>query len=734
MADLNQPAIPQVLLGAPPAASNQGQGQGQAHLPLPLPPMVIPGQVQAPAAAGQGARHRSFASLYSDQNCDPLWDSAGTIMQRYDPMRADPVGAAALMASISGDPSRPGTYLCCSTVHNTPRIYLVHMLSRYPPAIDGRETPWDNHIFGYLGDLVQDQPIHVLLPDTIFEIMAPVNVYDEETLAQELPHLANGTFFSRGRVQQDNVIPITTRQLMYLPTKYAPLLISNQGYTPQEVWGRLLPQMQQDGLLVAAAPIVAWLRVTLHATAPQNTGPPATSITLKVPALNQDLSQHRTQIRILTGLGGLTPGFEASLATMANALVMQNNEARNTRMAKELERDQPTLPSAKFNMLFSSLKQMLNVAEEENLPEFWFALAAAPKKQEFSTVRDYLDKYARSPNAFLAVAPIPNPKLLTDLTSATFVADNDDDIKTGIQPFIAMDGSAAYRQATQELARSYTVLAERDVSLSYYDWDSFKIPKDLRSYPTNFYELEQNLGVFGNLIGAIIAETHPITVAYRPFWSAFTRRYRAKLHTEMDERRILKPVHLLRSIQLLCFNWFHARKEGQAAPPNFLKILEKISLSNYSIPNLPLPLYQLVNPRPPPNLKTPGLTPTDDSSVTGNSNVSGLTNPTMATGYTGLTADTRRTALTVHNTNPNANLQSLLPTNVRIKDLLGPDEAPRGTAGTPLCLSFHLRGICSSNCRRKSDHERPLSAADKDTLSNWVVDQLARRRAAGAIP
>jgi hypothetical protein len=90
--------------------------------------------------------------------------------------------------------------------------------------------------------------------------------------------------------------------------------------------------------------------------------------------------------------------------------------------------------------------------------------------------------------------------------------------------------------------------------VSLTDWDNFKVPKDLRSFPINFFELEQNLGVFGNLLGAILGETHPLTVAYRPFWSAFQKRFRTRLHQEIDERRVIKPVHILRNIQLLCFN------------------------------------------------------------------------------------------------------------------------------------------------------------------------------------
>ncbi len=442
-------------------------------------------------------------------------------------------------------------------------------------------------------------------------------------------------------------------------------------------------------MLADAAPIIAWLRATLHATPPNNGSPPATAITITAPFMDQDLSAHRSQIRILTGLGSLTTGVETSLTAVANALVAHNAEARTARLVNEMERDQPVMPSAKFNMLFTSLKSMLNVQEENALPKFWFTLAAAPKKQEFSTVRDFLDNYSRGANAFLAVAPIPTPKLLTDLTSATFVADNEDDLKTGIQPFVAMDGSAAYRQATQEMARAYTVLAERDVSLSFSDWDNFKLPKDLRSFPTSFFELEQNLGVFGNLIGAILGEQHPITVAYRPFWTAFCRRFRTRLHDEIDEHRIIKPVHILCHIQLLCFNWFHAKKDGlQPEAPNFLKLLEKISLSIYTLPTLPLPLYQLINPRPQPNPTIAGAgTVTDDSTTVSGSTVSTLTNQTTPTGPTQLTV---RTRTPVTNPAQDATLQALLPTTVCIRDLLGPDDAPKNAAGAAHCLAYHL--------------------------------------------
>ena len=136
---------------------------------------------------------------------------------------------------------------------------------------------------------------------------------------------------------------------------------------------------------------------------------------------------------------------------MANAVANQATEAHTARLAREVEKDQPTLPSTKFNALYHNLKSYLNVTEDENLPDFWFSLAAATKRQEFSIVREALDAFSRTDLAYLNTAPIPTPKLVSDLTTITFVSDHPDDLKTGIQPFLVMDGSEEFRLAVQDM-------------------------------------------------------------------------------------------------------------------------------------------------------------------------------------------------------------------------------------------------------------------------------------------
>jgi len=171
--------------------------------------------------------------------------------------------------------------------------------------------------------------------------------------------------------------------------------------------------------------------------------------------------------------------------------------------------------------------------------------------------------------------------------------------------------------------------------------------------------------------------------------------------------------------------------------PQFTDILERVSLYLYTNPILPPALYQLIAPRPPNirltiqtgSIQTPGAaTISDDASS--QSGVSALT---------GNTGDTTRTQQSKYGTpvsNPNLDptLVALLPPTVRIKDLIGNDEPPKNETGGRMCLSFHLRGLCFTNCRRTADHTRPLTQIDKTVLFNWVIDTLAKWRAAGTIP
>ena len=239
------------------------------------------------------------------------------------------------------------------------------------------------------------------------------------------------------------------------------MLLSPKGYSPREAYGILSEAFLAETLdAEVATPILTWLRLSMHATRQNNAGPPVVAIAITSPFSDEDLLAHRATVlnQFLPNRSAPAQGLEAALTHFVMAVTTQATKDRNARFARDLECEQPTTPGTKFGMLLDSLKKMLNVQEEPELPEFWFQFAAAKKKQEFSILWEFLESYSRSEHAFINMAPIATPKLHSDLSTITFVADHHDNLKTGIRPFAVMDRSEEFGASAMELSRSFGLL------------------------------------------------------------------------------------------------------------------------------------------------------------------------------------------------------------------------------------------------------------------------------------
>jgi hypothetical protein len=94
-------------------------------------------------ALPQVQRYDAFTTLYHDGTKDPLLDRAAAVTARFDAMATAPQDADTLLEMTIGNPSIPRTFLCCASLHAKAkyRVYLIHALSKYVPAMDGKVTP-----------------------------------------------------------------------------------------------------------------------------------------------------------------------------------------------------------------------------------------------------------------------------------------------------------------------------------------------------------------------------------------------------------------------------------------------------------------------------------------------------------------------------------------------------------------------------------------------------------------
>jgi hypothetical protein len=211
--------------------------------------------------------------------------------------------------------------------------------------------------------------------------------------------------------------------------------------------------------------------------------------------------------------------------------------------------------------------------------------------------------------------------------------------------------------------------------------------------------------------------------------------YRQELQQVVDHKGWLKPAHLLRSIQLICYNWFNQKKHCLTpSTPDFAQLLQMITLNTYMLPWLPPVLHKLAHPRSvgPSNFPhrklvlswahraaVPLVSPQSQASRL--LPALALNPPPPPTGGSATKGEAR--GKYIANLTPDPKLVGIVPV---IKDLMGKVPPPVLDNGSQLCLSYHIRQGCWSACRRANTHTNTLTANEKIWLMSYLQTQAQK--------
>jgi hypothetical protein len=240
-------------------------------------------------------RYTTFAAYYGDVTLDPYRGNYRRILERLDPEVNNLITHELLLEQAVGNTVVSQAYLCCALQRDQVRVYCLHVVSRYTGSMDGRETPWDGNSYAYLGDVTQGVITTIELPATAFQSVANIRAKTSDYIITNLdrlgdkglPHIA---------VDDAEATFITKRQIMYLPYRYAALLLKPAGYNLREIWEILYPALVTEDDLQNCAPLLKWLRViSLGTLVPRQANRIRTTsavLTVSVPIANEDLIQH----------------------------------------------------------------------------------------------------------------------------------------------------------------------------------------------------------------------------------------------------------------------------------------------------------------------------------------------------------------------------------------------------------------------------------------------------------
>ena len=114
-----------------------------ADIPPPLQPanILVPGNVVPGNNLQIVPRPKTFTQFYDDASKDPCERNYARVMQRFDPENVNAPAADVLFTQAVGTSGNlHRAYLCCAPTRRGPRIYCIHLPSRFVSALDGHTT------------------------------------------------------------------------------------------------------------------------------------------------------------------------------------------------------------------------------------------------------------------------------------------------------------------------------------------------------------------------------------------------------------------------------------------------------------------------------------------------------------------------------------------------------------------------------------------------------------------
>jgi hypothetical protein len=201
----------------------------------------------------------------------------------------------------------------------------------------------------------------------------------------------------------------------------------------------MLTALLQRNDVVSCTPLIQLMRATSSGTTladPMRIGPPATAIPLQIPPSDEALLLHCHEVlnKALPHLAAPPASPENALSQMATALIVQTNDSRIARDQKIVQDAATKLPSDCFTVTLPVLMEYLQVGNEADLPQIWHNWPNCAKRLEAQVLRDTLDAFARSPDAFSSALPVVMARLVQDLLAFNFIGMSSEDIKWGCTP------------------------------------------------------------------------------------------------------------------------------------------------------------------------------------------------------------------------------------------------------------------------------------------------------------
>ncbi len=613
----------------------------------------------------------------------------------------------------------PHAFLVFQKVSARSEALILHHGAKYPRKI-GAPTPYDNNWYFTGGDVVGGVPVTYQAPN---DLLTPRDAFPANTYTATYINTLVTHDLELEQVVPDGVTNadfadhdlVSTSRGMWIPNSYASLCLG-EGLSPAEVWRRVYPQMLQNGHLTCCSPLLEFLRYQILGTHDTNTAIFNPEVELAQPRLSSGLIRHRKAVLLRnlvptstpsmgvtseSSTGGLDSISPQMLSTIVEALRGHTERApgssSSTTASEKIEK--------RWSVSLDTLLKYTYSQSVDDLQPIFGSLASGPKKEERATLQAGLNQVARSSSSATTAEFTITKDLALSIVEFRWFSGDLDRWDEGLHPGRTIYTSTARAAADQHRLLSYQALIE-DGHLTSTDLEVFRAAQK-HELPSSFLSLDTTLRVYDNLLQLLLRPTHPLKAEFSRFlqgWKDWTIQL-----SEICSQRPGTPAQLLRSIQLHVSVYWQSldgkdRSSALSFPaPDLCHLLTSVRTQSWVPPTLPGTAH----------------TPSTVQSVSNPSHPAGTSAPPATTEA----PPPRQREV---NTSPIAEVQEAVrDRNFRLGDILTNGvRAPRDRSNNEMCLSYHIRFSCFSNCRHARSHHslNPTEqAALKEFVQNHVV-------------
>jgi hypothetical protein len=684
-----------------------------------------------PLAAG--APISTFLEYYSDASQDEFNRQYGAVMNVFESVPGGPTPAQIRELAVN-DPreSSLGFATLVVPAHapaSAGMIYAIHTVSKFTTRLGQPATQWDDRIFGSIGDVVAHQiPITVEIPATsfarhnngnLYRVGHPILMAAMFGADPNLELLGEFHNFDAGTelVQSRNMVPI--------PHRYMRFFIAGP-LTPRQAWELISADVATHNDEAACAPLLTFLRMACTLNAAGDTASPLAFRDLVVPLADTTLVQQRSAL-IAHKLPGLNsaPILAAGqqVAHSLGELVAEQRAARQDQADRQAANSIKTIEEY-FGASTHTLLRICQVANTGLLPPVYQTMADYGRKKERITMQRAIDD-AMSQMGLSQLHFVVTADLANKLSSLMWKA-HPEDLGQGIHPFCVGETSPDVIAALQELARKYDLITSDGASPSLTDAREL-VGGGKAAIPRNLITLDAQNQLFLVLLRVFLGAGHAVTTA----WEVHTIATQQQLlnlqfySPRTPRHQLLLPALIQRWCQLRFSYWLELQwnSMNDVAPPSWSELWMHVTLKTDW--ESPLPERYL----------TPlaAIVPSSASSG-GASQISGLTGTTGSTSSAPAPAPAPASQSfsegVVAKCVPYLEVYApFRATGKRVREViksaaLAGHALPANDRNVNMCISYHVKGVCNTNCGRNSDHS-PHNSAETNRLVVWCQAAFA---------